>query len=187
MSDAVEISVALASAADAHPSLVDFVDYYDAAERMFTGQIIETVFQITPEYERVLEQNMQTLHGDNWQPYYDDALQEAQKFTGQMLGLCGFPDRVNYWVNNLDPGLPGLNMMGCCASGTVRAPYAVWKHIVTGDTSETRVNMSIYRDSPLVEVIPSMPKRGEINIIVKTATRVLVRPPSWAVAVNVKT
>jgi hypothetical protein len=186
VADAVEIAVALADAASADPTLADLVDYYDTAERIYTGQIIEATFQITPEYEAVLETSLRAQWGDQWEPHYQAALADAARFEGQLLGLCGFPDRVNNRVSPLASGLPGINMMGCCASGAARAAHAVWDHTVTGDASEARVNLALNRDSPLLEVVSSLPRVGEVNVLVKTATRVLIRVPSWVDAADVR-
>jgi len=71
-------------------------------------------------------------------------------------------------------------MMGCCSDAVVRAAYAIWAETVTGDADETRVNMAFNRVSPLVDVVSCLPYRGEIDVLVKEARRVLVRIPEWA-------
>jgi hypothetical protein len=87
---------------------------------------------------------------------------------------------VNKFPSTLDPSLPGIDMMGCCSDAAIRAAGAIWKETVTGDADETRVNMSFNRVSPRVDVISALPHRGELNILVKDARRVLVRIPTWA-------
>jgi hypothetical protein len=77
-------------------------------------------------------------------------------------------------------------MQGCCADATIRASHAIWSQIVTGDADETRVNLAFNRDSPLVEVVSCLPHRGELNVLVKNARRVLVRVPEWAQKSEVK-
>jgi len=61
-----------------------------------------------------------------------------------------------------------------------------WSQIVTGDTEETRVNLAFNRDSPLVKSVSCLPHRGELNMFVKSARRVLVRVPEWAQKSDVK-
>ena len=189
--DAMEIAVALASAGFADPTLTPLIDYYDTAERIFTGQLIEGTFQVTPRYQQVLHQCIQ-IKVLNEMPgatpeeiataveqQYQQALLDAARLTGQQMGLCGFPDKTNSLASDLSSGLPGIHMQGCCASATVRGAYAVWSHTVTGDEIEARVNLAVNRDSPLLRVVSSLPRRGEVNIFVKTTGRVLVRVPAW--------
>jgi hypothetical protein len=111
---------------------------------------------------------------------YRESVEVARRMEGRNLGLCGFPDWVNHLPSTLDKELPGIDMMGCCADAVVRAAHAVWDETVTGDASEARVNMAFNRESPLVRVISSLPHRGEVNVIVRAARRVLVRVPGWA-------
>jgi hypothetical protein len=110
---------------------------------------------------------------------YHEAVQTGQKFNGRLLGLCGFNDWVNSLPSMLDSTQPGIDMMGCCSDAVIRAAGAVWKETVTGDANETRVNMAFNRKSTLVEVVSSLPHRGELNILVHDARRVLVRVPVW--------
>jgi hypothetical protein len=100
----------------------------------------------------------------------------AETMEGRLLGLCGFPD----WVKDPGGDIPALNMMGCCDDSAVRGAHAAWSETITGDAAETRVNLALNRDSSLVEVISCLPHRGEVNVIVKDAARVLVRVPGWA-------
>jgi len=111
---------------------------------------------------------------------YQAALTMAGRMVGQQLGLCGFPDWVNELPSDLDSELPGIHMQGCCADATIRAAHAVWAETVTGNAQETRVNLAFNRQSPLVDVVSCLPHRGELNVTVKTARRVLVRVPEWA-------
>lgn len=198
--DALEIAVALAEAGLTDPDLAYLVDYYDAAERFFTGQLIEGTFQVSPEYQQVLRQNL-TIKVQNEMPgataeqkaleveeQYQQALLDADRLTGQQMGHCGFPDKINHLATDLPggSGLPAIHMMGCCASATVRGAHAIWKHTVTGDESQARVNLAVNRNSPLLTVISSLPRRGEVNILVKTAEKVLVRIPAWVSPGNVQ-
>jgi hypothetical protein len=57
---------------------------------------------------------------------------------------------------------------------------------VTGDAGETRVNMAFNRKSDLVNVVSCLPYRGELDVAVKTARRVLVRIPQWTSKTQVK-
>jgi hypothetical protein len=111
---------------------------------------------------------------------YNEAVETGSRMVGQQLGLCGFPDWVNHTVSDLDSDLPGIHMQGCCADATIRAAHAIWAETVTGDPKETRVNMAFNRTSPLVNVISCLPHRGEMDLFVGTARRVLVRLPDWA-------
>ena len=183
--DALEIVAAVAEAGYADPSLAELVDYYDMLERFFTGQLIEGTFQITPAYKKTLKERVKEQWGDQWEPHYKQYLIDAERFVGQHLGGCGFPDKINnllHWPAEPKPDntTPGIVMAGCCSRATIDAVYAVWKHIVTGDASCARVNMAINHDCDLLKVISSLPKQGEINVLVKTASKVLLRVPTWA-------
>ena len=192
MGDMVQTAVMLGSASRLDNSLSYLVDYYDRAEQIFRGQVIESVFEVTPEYLAIVRKNLnkkveKEMSGASTDEIaaevkkrYQAAITTAKRMEGRVLGLCGFPD----WVNNLpwddDPSLPRINMMGCCADATIRAAHAVWSETVTGDSKETRVNMAINRVSPLVDVVSCLPHRGEVNVIVKDAKKVLVRVSQWA-------
>jgi hypothetical protein len=118
---------------------------------------------------------------------FQEALVTARRMEGRLLGLCGFPDWVNdaRWPHAM--GERSTNMMGCCADAVVRAAHAVWSETVTGDAQETRVNMALNRLSPLVDVVSCLPHRGEVNVSVKDAQKVLVRVPKWAPRKRVRT
>ena len=77
-------------------------------------------------------------------------------------------------------------MQGCCADSTIRAADAIWAETVTGNASQARVNLAFNRATPLVDVTSCLPHRGEINVIVKAAERVVVRVPQWAPKERVK-
>jgi hypothetical protein len=111
---------------------------------------------------------------------YTDSVETGKRLEGRLLGLSGFGDWVNSFPSTLDPSLPGIDMMGCCSDAVIRAAYAVWSEAVTGNKDETRVNLAFNRASSLVDVVSSLPHRGEINIMVKDAKKVLVRIPTWA-------
>ena len=117
---------------------------------------------------------------------YQVAVKTAERMVGQQLGACGFPDWVNKLPSDLDPTLPGLHMQGCCADATIRAAHAIWAETVTGNANETRVNLAFNRKSPLVDVVSCLPRRGELNMLVHAAKKVLVRVPEWAPKAEVK-
>lgn len=118
---------------------------------------------------------------------YQEALQTARRLEGRLLGLCGFPDWANRFPSHdQDPELPAIDMMGCCADAVIRASHAIWAETVTGDVEEARVNLAFNRASPLLDVVSCLPHRGEVNVIVKTARKVLVRVPRWAPKQDVK-
>ena len=106
--------------------------------------------------------------------------------VGQQMGICGFPDWANKLPSDLDPSLPGIHMQGCCADATIRGAHAVWAETVTGDEEQAQVNLAFNRKSPLVDVVSSLPHRGELNVFVKGARKVLVRVPEWALRKDVK-
>jgi hypothetical protein len=117
---------------------------------------------------------------------YAEAVKTAERMVGQQLGACGFPDWVNKLPSDLDPKLPGIHMQGCCADATIRGAHAIWTEAITGNSNEARVNLAFNRKSPLVEVVSCLPHRGEVNIFVVGAKRVLVRVPEWAPKAEVK-
>lgn len=198
MGDVVQTAVGLGAASRADPDLAGLVHYYDRAEQIFTGQLVEQMFRLTPRYlaavreclqrrvERELPDASAAARADDVERRYRQAVQTAERMVGQQLGLCGFPDWANELPSNLDQELPGIHMQGCCADATIRAAHAIWSETVTGDAAETRVNLAFNRDSPLVTVVSCLPHRGEVAVRVKTATRVLVRVPAWAPRADVR-
>jgi len=117
---------------------------------------------------------------------YQEAVKTAERMVGQQLGICGFPDWANQTPSDLDPKLPGIHMQGCCADATIRGAHAIWVETVTGDAKETRVNLAFNRKSVLADVVSCLPHRGELNILVNDAQKVLVRVPDWAPKSDVK-
>ena len=192
MGDVTQAACALGAASRWHDSLSSLVRFYDRAEQIYTGQVREQMFRLTPRYLEVmrecLEKRVQKeltnatgqLRAQEVERRYVAAKAVARRMVGQQLGTCGFPDWVNQLKSDLDPELPGIHMQGCCADSTLRASHAIWTETVTGNEQETRVNLAFNRESPLVRVISSLPHRGELNIEVRKAREVLVRVPEWA-------
>lgn len=190
MGDVVQ-TAALGAASRLSPDLAYLERYYDRAEQIYRGQLAEQMFRLTPRYRQVLKeclekrvakelpQASETARAQEVTRRNQAALQTATRMVGQQMGLCGFPDWVNQLPSDLDKDLPGIHMQGCCADATIRASEAVWAEIVTGNAHETRVNLALNRVSPLVEVSSCLPYRGEVDVLVKAARRVLVRVPEW--------
>ena len=59
MGDVVQAAVMLGSASRLDPSLGTLVDYYDRAEQIFRGQVVESIFKVTPEYLAIVKNNLQ--------------------------------------------------------------------------------------------------------------------------------
>ena len=192
MGDVVQASAALGAASRADPGLSSLARFYDRAEQIFRGQLMGQVFQLTSRYRAALRACLERrvvkefpdspsgVRQGEVELRYRRGLAVAERMVGQQLGLCGFGDWANAHPSDLDPELPGIHMQGCCADATIRAAHAVWQQTVTGDADETWVNLAFNRVSPLVEVISCLPHRGEVNVTVRAARRVLVRVPGWA-------
>lgn len=199
MGDVVQTAVGLGAASRHDASLAHFVNYYDRAEQILTGQVVEQMFRPKALYlavvreclENQVKKEMGTASAqalkDEVEGRYRVAVQTAERMVGQQLGLCGFPDWVNHLPSDLNTQLPGIHMQGCCADATIRAAHAIWSETVTGGEEETRVNLWFNRQSPLVKVISCLPHRGELNVVVKATKRVLVRVPEWVPKGEVKT
>ena len=199
MGDVTQTACALGEASRFHPSLASYAKYYDRAEEIYRGQLIEQMFRVTPQYLKVVKECL-TKHvekemtnatvaaqGIEIERRYQDSIKIAERMVGQQMGICGFPDWVNAGMkSDLDPDLPGIHMQGCCADATIRASHAIWSQTVTGDKKETRVNLAFNHDSPLVKVVSSLPYRGELNVFVRDSQRVLVRVSGWAPKAEVK-
>jgi hypothetical protein len=197
MGDAVQTAVGLGSVARLHPGLNALSGYYDRAEQIYTGEVVEQMFQPTPRYlEVVRECLVKSVAKDKSVPMelreqeverrFTEAKRTAERMIGQQRGLSGLGDWVNYLPSDLDKDLPGIHMQGCCADATIRAAHAIWSQTVTGDEKEAQVNMAFNRVSPWLEVVSCLPHRGEVNILVTNTKRVLVRVPEWAPKSDVK-
>jgi hypothetical protein len=211
MGDIVQTACTLGSVSRVAPELSDLARYYDRAEQVFTSQLIEQTFRLRPRYLDVLRECIakrtdsepgivvwhdQSRNGAGNTPQakaaeverrYREAVRTAERMVGQQLGACGFPDWVNKLPSDLDPRLPGIHMQGCCADATLRAAHAIWKETVTGNEREARVNLAFNRQSPLVDVVSCLPHRGELDLMVHGARRVLVRVPEWVPKDGVRT
>ncbi len=198
MGDMVQTAVGLGAASRLDASLTSMANYYDRAEQIYTGQVMEQMFRPKPQYLAVvkecLEKRVQKemagasreARKQEVERRYAISLKTAERMVGQQMGLCGFPDWVNHLPSDLDKELPGIHMQGCCADATIRASHAIWSETVTGDRAEARVNLAFNRESPLVDVISCLPHRGEVSVIVKDTERVLVRVPGWAPKTDVR-
>lgn len=192
MGDAVQTAVGLAALSRDDPQWADLVCYYDRAEEIFTGQLVEQIFRPTPRYlavvrecltkrvERDLAEATPEARAEEVENRYQKAVETANRMVGQQLGACGFPDWANQLPSDLDPTLPGIHMQGCCADATIRAAHAIWSETVTARGSEATVNLALNRVHPLVDVVSCLPHRGELNLLVKAAQKVRVRVPGWA-------
>jgi hypothetical protein len=192
MGDMVQTACSLGAASRLDPGLAGYVSYYDRAEQIFRGELVEQMFRLTPDYLKVLRQELtkrvakdlaqasDEAKSQEVEKRYKEAVATAGRMVGQQLGLSGFPDWVNHTPSDLDSELPGIHMQGCCADATIRAAHAIWSETVTGGSNEARVNMAFNRNSPLVNVKSCLPHRGEMDVFVGSARRVLVRLPEWA-------
>jgi hypothetical protein len=191
MGDAVQTAVGLGAVAHRHPDLTALSSYYDRAEQIYRGEVVEQMFQVTPRYLEVvrgcLEKSVakdKSISSDmrehEVERRFVEAKLTAERMIGQQRGLSGLSDWVNDTPSDLDSELPGIHMQSCCADATIRAAHAIWSQTVTGDETEVRVNMAFNRVSPWVEVVSCLPHRGEVNIVVRQTRRVLVRVPEWA-------
>lgn len=192
MGDVVQAATALAAASRLDPDLSDLVRYYDRAEQIYRGQVVESIFHPTKQYQELVRECLQkrvakdmpsadaAAQAKEVEKRFNESMELAKRMDGRLLGLCGFGDWVNELPSSLDPELPGIDMMGCCADAVIRASHAIWKQTVTGDEAETRVNLAFNRTSPLVNVVSCLPHRGELNVVVKKARKVLIRVPAWA-------
>jgi hypothetical protein len=196
--DVVQTACTLASASRLDPSLAKFVSYYDRAEQLFTGQLYEQRFRETPRYLEVVHECIkkhvageltnatEEVRSAEVEKRYQEAVKTGERMVGQQMGACGFPDWANQLTSDLDPNLPGIHMQGCCADATIRGAQAVWAETVTGDENEARVNLAFNRKSPLVDVVSCLPHRGELDLKVNQARKVLIRVPEWAPKDGVK-
>ena len=192
MGDVVQTAAALGAASRLDPELAGLAKYYDRAEQIYRGQVMELIFHATETYQALMRECLEKQVAQEL-PAADAAAREAevvkrfaeslalaQRMDGRLLGLCGFGDWVNQLPSSLNAKLPGIDMMGCCADAVIRASHAIWEQTVTGDETATRVNMAFNRVSPLVDVVSSLPFRGEVDVVAKNARKVLVRIPAWA-------
>lgn len=65
MGDMVQTACDLAAASRLDSSLVPWVSYYDRAEQIFRGQVVESIFRLTPEYKAVLKDGLRKRVGGN--------------------------------------------------------------------------------------------------------------------------
>jgi hypothetical protein len=198
MGDVTQAACALAAASQSDPRLADLDRFYDRAEQIYSGEVVEQMFRLRPDYLAVVRDNLTKrvdreltnstpeTRAKEVERRYAKAMSTGDRMVGQQLGLCGFPDWVNQLKSDLDPDLPGIHMQGCCADATIRASHAIWSQTVTGNEKETRVNLAFNRDSDLVRVVSCLPHRGEVDVFVKKSKRVLVRVPEWAPKEGVK-
>ena len=198
MGDVVQAATMLGAASRMDASFAQYANYYDRAEQIFRGQLVEQMFQLKPRYLALVKECLQKrvdkqmtnaapeLKAQALEQRYAEAVKTAERMVGQQLGACGFPDWVNKLQSDLDSDLPGIHMQGCCADATIRGAYAIWAETVTGNDGEARVNMAFNRKSDLVDVVSCLPYRGEVDLAVHKARRVLVRVPEWTSKSEVK-
>ena len=192
LGDVTQTACRLGASSRVDSSLSGLVRFYDRAEQIFRGQVMEGMFRVTPAYESAVRKCLVHRVGKDMpdgsaeakeaavEKRFEEAMATAKRMTGHQLGACGFPDWANFMTSDLDEDLPSMHMQGCCSDATIRAAHAIWNETVTGDAAQTRVNLAFNRDHDLVKVVSCLPHRGEVNVFVRSARRVLVRVPQWA-------
>ena len=197
--DVVQVATMLGAASRLDSELAHLEAFYDWAERFYRGITVNSFFEINRAYRQVLRAQLEKRvrqeaeqTGEELSPaalhtrvelLFEESLETAQRMEGRVVGLCS----LNDWVNHLpsDEGdYLNCNMMGCCADASIRASHAIWSQSVTtdsqsGDAQEVRINLAVNRQHPQVDVVSCLPHRGEVNVSVKDAQRVLIRLPSW--------
>ena len=73
----------------------------------------------------------------------------------------------------------GFGISGCCTPGGTKGLYLAWSHIVTNKPDGAWINLMLNANTPWVEIHSALPYEGRISIVVKKATKVYVRIPSW--------
>jgi hypothetical protein len=83
---------------------------------------------------------------------------------------------ANDWVN---PNRVAI--MHCCTGNAARTLYYIWDAIVTANGNDVQVNLLLNRASPWLDVDSYLPYEGKVVIKNKTAEKLYVRIPEWAV------
>lgn len=198
LGDVTQTACRLGAASRLDSTLAGLVRFYDRAEQIFRGQVMEGMFRAKPSYREAVHKcltirvakDLPDASADaretEVEKRFEVAMKTAKRMTGHQIGACGFPDWANFMTSDLDKDLPSMHMQGCCSDATIRAAHGIWNETVTGTAAQTRVNLSFTRDHELVKVVSCLPHRGEVDVFVRSARRVLVRVPQWAPRAGVK-
>ncbi|HID95987.1 MAG TPA: hypothetical protein EYP53_08035 [Candidatus Latescibacteria bacterium] len=73
----------------------------------------------------------------------------------------------------------GFGVSGCCSPSGTKGLYLAWSHIVTHKPDGVWVNLLLNANTPWVEVLSALPYEGRLGVLVKNASKVHVRIPSW--------
>ena len=116
------------------------------------------------------------------------------KLQERMLGaFCGWsaPHCSLAYYENLPKGwvrTPAMRprylekvraLQNCCAGAGIRATYQVWSNIITEESNQVSVNMSLDRATPRVQVISFVPFEGKVRILVKQDSTLRWRRPAY--------
>jgi len=98
------------------------------------------------------------------------------------IGPKHYPDRLLDRCSELSDA----TMMSCCGATGLRGLYHAWSHAVVKEKEVVRVNLTINRSTPWVEVIDSQPYEGRVDILIYDAPTLLLRVPERVRALPVR-
>ena len=75
--------------------------------------------------------------------------------------------------------LDDSRIMNCCTANGSQGLYYAWDAALQHDDGKVSVNLLLNRRSPWVDVVSSLPYRGEVRLHNKSARRIAVRIPNW--------
>lgn len=148
-------------------------EYFDQAERYLRNHIRHVQFKLSDAFKEIYR----ARHSDRPEEA-ETWLRRLEIVEGGFVGGTG-PDGLDHGALPEDD-YATMAMFGCCAPEGMRAVATAWRYAITESGGTVRVNMTLDRVTPEVEVVSALPQEGRITVRVREPVSVEVRCPSWA-------
>ena len=158
-------------------------DLWDRVDRILRNYLVPAQFCVTPEYEEF----WRAVNGERSPAELAAGLEGLGELEGGFLGGMSPTD----WVVDAPADQPHhgmvpfqgrqvmVEMPGCCPPSGMRALHLAWSNVVVASSEGILVNLALDRDAPAAEVRSGLPRSGRLEVVARTGSDFLLRPPSW--------
>jgi hypothetical protein len=144
-----------------------YPEYYEIAEKMFHNHLLASQLL---DVEWIQKREARGRADESDRTYTD--------IGARSRGGFGFTS-PNDWVFDTERKAKAFPLNADLVQGAVQAMVAVWQHAVSEEGAGTKVNLFVDKETSRIHVESRWPETGEILLLVKQTTDVLVRQPAW--------
>jgi hypothetical protein len=148
-------------------------DYWDDVDACVRNHLAESQLLDAQRLRDIAAGSPPSDPGDYGWPAYPvyDRQGEFENVIERSLGLFGSTPQIS--------GIPVPWIMQCCTGNAVNGLYYAWEGALRESGTTAAVNLLINRAGKLVDVDSWIPYDGRVEIVSKSAARVMVRVPGW--------